>query len=367
MTQKLGKKGGFSKVSSQLICIVALLALPFVVASNANAVTIFLEDIPTTPTGSYRWLDAANQAYSETYRSSYNYTHPLPCDETQPCVEVIYDAIGNTLHGTLTATHLKPNFAYQMKLAGNPDIDADANERIGLAGRWWQEEWNGTEWTNGQNSNDSTYFANRDNPDYRYTGYLVFDYFITNEDGNATLSFEANSSYHVLWATNDSDGNDGTGHRDRSADDGPLKSSTFDADLSGAYTDSGGDDYPSQTVHIFGEWERLPVGGVFLQPGDYTAEIILTEESFHGSGGTYAGNWAGAMNAKNIQFFITFPSDLDTDCDTDGSDLTVFAAEFGRTNCEAPPPCEGDFDGDGNVDDSDLTTFALNFGRTDCP
>ena len=286
------------KLTFQLICIVAVLALPFVVISNANAVTIDLDDIPTTPTGSYRWLDVANQAYSKNYRSDYDYTE----DSVEVAsVEVVYDAIGNTLHGTLTATNLKPNFAYQLKLAGNPDIDAGANERIGLAGRWWQEEWNGTEWTNGQNSNDSTYFERRDDPDYHFTGYLVFDYFITDEDGNATLSFEANSSYHVLWATNDSDGNDGKGHRDRSSNDGPLKSSTFDVDplLSAAYDI----DYGEATVSIFGEWERLPVGGIFLQPGDYEAEIFLTEESFHGSGGSLAGNWAAAMGAS-IDFSI---------------------------------------------------------------
>jgi hypothetical protein len=195
-----------------------------------------------------------------------------------------------------------------LKLAGNPDIDPDANERIGLAGRWWQEEWNGSAWVNGQNlnnkgdgsspnPNDDLYFERRDIPDatrptglhYRYTGYLVFDYFITDENGNAAFSFEANSSYHVLWAMNDSDGNDGKGHKDRSSNDGPLKTSTFDPDptLSPAYDT----DYDAATVSIFGEWERLPVGGVFLQPGDYSADIFLTEESFHGSGGSLAGNW----------------------------------------------------------------------------
>ena len=29
--------------------------------------------------------------------------------------------------------------------------------------------------------------------------------------------------------------------------------------------------------------------------------------------------------------------------------------------------CEGDFDGDGDVDGSDLAIFAADFGRTDCP
>lgn len=59
--------------------------------------------------------------------------------------------------------------------------------------------------------------------------------------------------------------------------------------------------------------------------------------------------------------------DFDDDGDVDGSDLAVFAADFGRTDCSNLPPCEGDFDGDNDVDGSDLAVFAADFGRTDCP
>ena len=59
--------------------------------------------------------------------------------------------------------------------------------------------------------------------------------------------------------------------------------------------------------------------------------------------------------------------DFDNDGDVDGSDLAVFAADFGRTDCASGSPCEGDFDGDGDVDGSDLAVFAADFGRTDCP
>jgi hypothetical protein len=303
--------------------IILPLASPAVVATDyvgrTSSVTITLQDIDsglTSSTGDYRWLDVANQLYSEGYQTSYDYT--------QANVGVTYELTGEVLSGTLTATNLKPNFAYQLKLVGYSDtVD---NERIGLAGRWWQEEWNGTQWTNGQNlnnkgdgsspnPNDITYFSRRDTPDatspsglhYRYTGYLVFDYFITDENGNLVLPFETDSSYHVLWATNDSDGNDGTGHRDRTSSDGPLVESTFDADLSTAYPDTGEDDYTPKTVGVFGEWERLPVGGIYLQVGDYLAQMILTEESFHGSGGTLSGSWAGAMGA-DIQFSIVSPT-----------------------------------------------------------
>ncbi len=57
------------------------------------------------------------------------------------------------LQGTLNAGNLKPNFGYLLKLAGYPDADWGANERIGLAGQWWQEEWDGSSWSNGQNLN----------------------------------------------------------------------------------------------------------------------------------------------------------------------------------------------------------------------
>jgi len=287
------------KLKFSLICIAVVLASIFVIENNVNAVTVSLEDInseTTTPPGNFRWLDVANQPYSDIFRNSYNYT--------QADVEVTYEIVGNSFQGTLTAVNLKPNFAYQLKLAGNPDIDTDSNERIGLAGRWWQEEWDGTEWTNGQNlnnkgdgsspsPNDITYFARRDIPDatsptglhYRYTGYLVFDYFITDEDGNATLEFETNSSFHVLWKTT---------QRAWTTLDGPIKTTTFGVNplQSPAYDI----DYEETTISIFGEWERLPVGGISLQPGDYIAEIILTEESFHRSGGTFAGYWAAAMS-----------------------------------------------------------------------
>ena len=58
--------------------------------------------------------------------------------------------------------------------------------------------------------------------------------------------------------------------------------------------------------------------------------------------------------------------DVDNDEDVDGSDLAVFAADFGRTDCASPSFCEGDFDVDDEVDDSDLAVFAADFGRTDC-
>jgi hypothetical protein len=268
-----------------------------------------LQDLDS-PANTYRWLNVADQAYSATYQSSYDYT--------QATVQVNYETSGLVLQGTLNASNLKPNFAYQLKLLGTPGTTG-ANERIGLAGRWWQEEWDGAAWVNGQNlnnkgsgsspnPNDQTYYSRRDIADptsptgkkYRYTGYMLFDYFITDDSGNASLSFKVDSSYHVLFKTS---------QRARTSSDGPLKTTTFDPYISPAYDV----DYGASTVSIFGEWERLPVGGVHLQSGDYACQIMLTEESFHGScvNGSceLAGNWAAAMGA-GIQFNISSPLTL---------------------------------------------------------
>jgi len=77
---------------------------------------------------------------------------------------------------------------------------------------------------------------------------------------------------------------------------------------------------------------------------------------------------AGTYNYFDIgayEYVIACEGDFDGDNDVDGSDLAVFAADFGRTDCT--DDCEGDFDGDGDVDGSDLAVFAADFGRTDCP
>ena len=247
---------------------------------------------------SERWADAADQIYSSDFQSIYDYF--------QAAVSVQYSVVGETLTGTLRAENLKPNFAYQLKLVGSPGVDG--NERIGLAGRWWEQVWTGSAWSGGSNlnskgdgsspnPNDDKYFLRRDILDfssdtgyhYKYTGYLLFAYFITDGNGDATVTFETGDSCHVLWRTD---------VRTRTANDGPLVSATFDADGTEPAYDS---DYPIQTVSIFGEWERLPMGEVDLAVGDYDCQMVLTEESFHGSG--LYGYWATVMDA-NVSFTI---------------------------------------------------------------
>jgi hypothetical protein len=265
-----------------------------------------VKSLTSIASGVSRWRDVAGNLYSDTYRTSYGYNNP----DVQ--VTVTFEESDGTFHGQLSATHLKPNFAYQLKISGNSGTPS--NELIGYAGRWWQEEYVGGQWTNGQNLNNkgNGYYPNPNDDlyiersiitdpasstgyHYRYTGYLVLDYFITDENGDVLLDFEANSSYHVLWNTVQS------GHENHTANSGPLKSATVDPDPSQPAYDY---DYEDSTMTIFGEFERLPVGEIWLAPGFYQCQIILTEESFHGwPGGDYTGQWAAAMGA-NIEFTV---------------------------------------------------------------
>lgn len=98
----------------------------------------------------------------------------------------------------------------------------------------------------------------------------------------------------------------------------------------------------------------------------------LTLTRFMGIYGVETSEYYVPVNEQlaQIKFPLLIPpcqGDFDGDGDVDGSDLAVFAADFGRTDCASGPPCEGDFDNDGDVDGSDLAVFAADFGRTDCP
>ena len=78
-------------------------------------------------------------------------------------------------------------------------------------------------------------------------------------------------------------------------------------------------------------------------------------------------NTPGALNQAVSGPVDLCEGDFEPDGDVDGSDLAIFAADFGRTDCASAPTCEGDFDTDNDVDGTDLAIFAADFGRTDCP
>lgn len=273
---------------------VAVLATVLIlITANAWSATVSLApigDVTTWPGTTYRWMDIADNLYASTYQQA----KPYPYDSAS--VSLTYQATAATFTGTLNAAGLKPNFAYQMKLVGKPDVNNWANEQIGYAGRWWRQQ------PTPGNSSDADYNAHKNDPGYVYQGYLLFDFFVTDQQGNASVTFAADSSFHVLWATPDSTG-PGTGHRSHGVNDGPVRYTDFTASPltnSVAY----GVDYGAARVGIYGEHEggRALPGTLALTPGDYNCQFILTEESFHQSG--LGGYWAGAMGADSVEFTI---------------------------------------------------------------
>lgn len=271
-------------------------------AAPCGAVTVALRDGGSS--SALRWLDVADQPYSAAFQAGFDYGN------AGVAARVEFQDEAEVFAGTLTVAGLKPNFAYQIKIEGTPGGRTD-NEWIGHAGRFWQEQWLGDRWGAGMNlnvqpdpnpafnypglnPNDLIYLSRRDlvdstgHPLYRYTGYLVLGYFITDAHGDATVPFRQTNSYHVLWKT-----------QQRARDvlrDGPLVEARLEAAgsyLPFAYAAAGAE----TTVGLFGEWERQPRDGVMLPSGDYPVKFILTEECFH-SGLALGGGYAKAMEGE---------------------------------------------------------------------
>ena len=133
-------------------------------------------------------------------------------------------------------------------------------------------------------------------------------------------------------------------------------------------------DYLGKTVTMEGIFVKDPVPMLVtnldivlknqVMPEDQYV-ILIGDEAEAIDGDEYGGAII-RLTGKIVEGEIC-EGDFDGDGDVDGSDLAVFAVDFGRTDCGSEPPCEGDFDNDGDVDGSDLAVFAADFGRTDCP
>lgn len=230
------------------------------------------------PAADYRWGDIAGNQYSSSFASSFSYNTPT--------VTVTFDDMGGrTLSGTLTATGLKPNFAYQIKLEGKPTVDAWANERIGYLGRWWSPTMGNV---------DDTYYELHKNTE-AILGYLLFDFFITRGDGSATRAFKVDSSYHVVW---------------NAAQPGaPLASAGPTQQWAPVWSEAAYGTvrrFVTKTQTLFAEKQagRPEPGDALLPVGNYNCALVITEESFHDfyAGG---GNWAAAMRHDSLSFAVT--------------------------------------------------------------
>ena len=143
------------------------------------------------PKPRYRWRDALGHPYGARFRQTFSYA--------KAHVELRYARRAPVFRGRLVARGLKPNFAYQIKLGGKPtaifgeDGDDWANEQLGLAGRWWAEQFDAASdnLIRAWRSNDAEYheWRSRNFADETsrvvFTGYLLFDFILTNARGSA--------------------------------------------------------------------------------------------------------------------------------------------------------------------------------------
>ena len=283
----------FTKEKQFKKILFGLAVLSILCPVNAWSTVVNLGSVPDVADTSYRWKDIADNVYQTSYQTSFTY------DQTK--ANLTYDDFSNTFSGTLTATGLKPNFAYQMKLVGSSDIDDWTNEQLGYAGRWWYTRYDSSGNIISQgNTTDTFYDAHKGDSSYVFQGYLLFDFFVTDENGNASSSVFADSSYHVLWNIL---------QMPRTSSDGPITATTFDPAI-GTFYDT---DFPIATIEIYAQWEpgRALSGALVLTPGEYTCQFILTEESFHSPPeDTLGGYWAGAMEGNVTFTVVPLPANI---------------------------------------------------------
>ena len=189
-----------------------------------------------------RWWDIASYKSGTDFYNQYNGFGPFNFNATTSeydtasfkygtngTVTVSYDTAPNVAYfvAHISATGLKPNFAYQMKLVGKPvsgspddttkkgrgfgpytkrsvtkgvisvaDGNGEdwANETIGKIGRWWNDSLQGSS-TNAVTDSvfDSTY------PNETIYGYIFMGDFVTDAQGNAEVDITGQNNYHITF------------------------------------------------------------------------------------------------------------------------------------------------------------------------
>ena len=236
-----------------------------------------------------RWCDIAGNMYSSAFIKGFDYEKPSV--KKGPRVRIKVDEQSSTFSGRLEALGLKPNFAYQMKLRG-VFSDRKSFEAIGFAGRWRLPGWF-------TNYRDEDYLAYDKKEEVE--SYLFFDYFVTDSRGNAIRDFSLDSCLHVLWSAS----------HQRSPD-------RYEDILTKVVRASDERIYArpkakASAERIWAEVEvpRYKMAGKtrFLPGGKYSAELVLTEESFH-SWYRDGGYWATVCKVP-VEFSITAKTDVE--------------------------------------------------------
>lgn len=227
-----------------------------------------------------RWSDAADTSYSDSFKASFTY------DDAE--VTIDYLRVSHRFIGVLQARGLKPNFAYQIKLRGDYGRDALSHERIGFLGRWRLHR-------DATNFTDSEYRRETYCQRSEAESYLFFDWFLTDEEGNARHAFSLTSSLHVLWNSkiNYWDTFEAYSRKVSFEQKSPVygEPGTVEAFTIGAENEGASRNRPA-------------VGKACLPQGHYRCQVVLTEESFH----TWDGYWATVLGG-DVDFYIVQETD----------------------------------------------------------
>ncbi|MDP7743030.1 MAG: hypothetical protein QGF67_16445 [Lentisphaeria bacterium] len=245
--------------------------------------TVFLLDEPGAAapmTGiddeDQRWADVAGNYYTGAFIEAFSYE---AAGTAGPQVRVRYKRRGPTCEGRLEARRLKPNFAYQLKLQGD-FRNRERYETIGRLGRW-------------RLPGKKTNYIDRDYDEYPESAkgdveaYILFDFFVTDGDGNAVREFSLDSSLHVLW------------NAIRQHSGGVPRADQVEvAVFAGNPAYYGKIKSRGTREFIWAEREAARYTAadqlIRLPPGKYEAFLALTEESFHAIDRD-GGHWATVM------------------------------------------------------------------------
>ena len=287
-----------------------------------QSITLQTYDDPW-PKAAPRERDIANNIYSHTLE-------PFPYSAAQVTLSYDREQRNAYFSGHISARGLKPNFAYQLKLAGKPiggnrgtgratsfveasssapdatplvqivndengaptPINGDdwSNQQLGYAGRWWDNSA-----APSTNLNDA-YF--RRNTLYNTVyGYIFMGVFVTDSQGNAEAEVSAARSYHITWQD---------GQRSATKD---VRAGTSLVQSAPPFYGYQRPIYPRK-VALWYEYEKGRAHDVKLAPGVYHCRLLVTEEAFHTAGGLWGGVWktvlATETNDENPSNDLTF-------------------------------------------------------------
>lgn len=251
-----------------------------------------------------RWRDISNALYSSAFRSTFSYQRAQ--------VNLSYRTVPSApyFQCRVSARGLKPNFAYQLKLAGKPIggpqgwgigrsyVDASsrdetaqplafdvggsavggddwANQQLGYLGRWWDD-------TRAPSTNlDDDYFA-ANYPIHTVYGYLFLGDFVTDALGRADATILGNRSLHITWQDTQS------GYKEVPFGRFNVTRTRYGYDVRA----------PDERVGLWYEQQYGRAQPVRLASGIYHCRVLVTEEAFHGEGGSGGGVWQTVLASE---------------------------------------------------------------------